>query len=122
MLKMANSRRAGLSAKLPVAEHGLHRPSRATSFRDSSTSGRRQVSAIALGLALTLGLLLCGRAAPAGLVHQYRMNIEAKRYAEALRIGRLIEQRHPNNAMGDRHGQYNRWLEKQVNPKEEAGK
>ncbi len=120
MSEMAYSRRAGLSAKLPVAEHDLHRPSRATSFRDSSTSGRRQVSAIALGLALTLGLLLCGWAAPAGLVHQYRMNIEAKRYAEALRIGKLIEQRYPRNTIGETLGEHNRWLEKKAHGQEEA--
>jgi tetratricopeptide (TPR) repeat protein len=61
-------------------------------------------------------------AAFTGLAHQYRMHMEAKRYAEALRIGRLIERRYPNNAMGDRLGQYNRWLEEQANPKEEAAK
>jgi hypothetical protein len=63
MLKMANSRRAGLSAKQPVAEHGLRRPSRITSFRGGPTRRRSQARAIASGLALTLCLLPCGAAA-----------------------------------------------------------
>ena len=61
-------------------------------------------------------------AAFTGLVHQYRLQIEAKRYAEALRIGRLIEREYPRNSMGETLGEHNRWLEKQVSPKKEAGK
>jgi len=37
-------------------------------------------------------------AAFTGLIHQYRLHIEAKRYAEALRVGQLIEQRYPRNS------------------------
>jgi len=66
MSKMANSRRAGLSARPPVAERGLRRPSRAVCFRGSSATRRRQTGALAAGLALTLGLLLCGSSASAG--------------------------------------------------------
>ena len=66
MSEIANSRRAGLSAKPPVAEHGLHRPIRAKSFRDSATPQRRQAVAMTLGLALTLGVLPCGGAVSAG--------------------------------------------------------
>jgi tetratricopeptide (TPR) repeat protein len=61
-------------------------------------------------------------AAFTGLVHQYRMNIEAKRYAEALRVGKLIERDYPRNSMGETLGEHNRWLEKQVSPKKETGK
>jgi len=49
-------------------------------------------------------------AAFTGLVHQYRLHIEAKRYAEALRVGRLIEQRYPRNAISETLARYNRWL------------
>ena len=51
-------------------------------------------------------------AAFAGLVHQYRLQIEAKRYAEALRVGTLIEQKYPRNSSSEVIGRYNRWLEK----------
>ena len=51
-------------------------------------------------------------AALAGLMHQYRLHIEAKRYADALRVGKLIEQRYPRNTLGETLGEHNRWLEK----------
>ena len=51
---------------------------------------------------------------------QDRMLIAGKQSAEALRIGKLIEQKYPRNSMGEALGQYNRWLEKQINPKNEA--
>jgi hypothetical protein len=75
MSEMANSRRAGLSAKPPVAEHGLHRPSYAASFRGGATPRRGQTGAVVAVLALTLGVLLCGGAAPAAPAGQAQVAI-----------------------------------------------
>lgn len=51
-----------------------------------------------------------------GLVHQYRLHIDAKRYADALRVGRLIEQRYPRNAVSETIARYNEWLSEQIEP------
>lgn len=49
-------------------------------------------------------------AAFTGLIHQYRLHIEAKRYAEALRVDKVIQERYPRNALSETLGRYNRWL------------
>ncbi|HET6428989.1 MAG TPA: hypothetical protein VFJ30_11290, partial [Phycisphaerae bacterium] len=58
-------------------------------------------------------------AAFTGLVHQYRLHIDAKRHADALRTGRLIERRYPRNSSSESIRRHNRRLEEQV--KEAAG-
>lgn len=49
-------------------------------------------------------------AAFTGLVHQYRIHINDKRYAEALRVGKLIQERYPRNTCSEVINRHNQWL------------
>ncbi len=60
-------------------------------------------------------------AALAGLIHQYRLHVEAKRYSDALRVGRLVQERYPRNTSSERLRQNTHWLAQKAGQRQGEG-
>jgi hypothetical protein len=58
----------------------------------------------------------------AGLIHEFRLHVEAKRYADALRVGRTIQDRYPRNVFAGTLARYGTWLEGKVREPQEVSK